>query len=221
MDDAERVVRFALDFNPADAGLLSVRADIAARRGHYDAAVGWLQKAIEARPGDLGLRNQMSLLHQSQHNLAAAAEAAQQALDITPDNVGMLRRMSDLSARQGDMATAFALAERVLQAAPADAVGHYHVGWLHQLRDDWAAAERAQRAAVDLAPDNAGQLRRLSDILFRRGDIAGAFEWADRATAARPDEAANHVHRAWLHLHQSELDHAEAALRTGLGKSAQ
>src|SRR4051794_28151898 len=86
LDDADRVVRFALDFNPADAGLLHVRADIAARRGQYDTAVAWLEKAIEAKPGDLGLRNRMIALHQDQNNLVAASEAAEQALAIVPDD---------------------------------------------------------------------------------------------------------------------------------------
>jgi lipopolysaccharide biosynthesis regulator YciM len=59
VDGAERVVRFALDFNPADVRLLSVTGDIAARRGDYPAAIKWVEKAIDAKPGYFHARNQL------------------------------------------------------------------------------------------------------------------------------------------------------------------
>ncbi len=37
LDDAERAIRFALDFNPNDTGLLLVLSDVSWRRGHYAA----------------------------------------------------------------------------------------------------------------------------------------------------------------------------------------
>ena len=46
LDGAERVIRFAVDFNPTSVGLLSVLGDIAARRGQSTVAIIWIQKEL-------------------------------------------------------------------------------------------------------------------------------------------------------------------------------
>ena len=50
LDGAERVVRWALDFNPSNSRLLSSLADIAFRRCQHDVAIEFTERAIEAGP---------------------------------------------------------------------------------------------------------------------------------------------------------------------------
>jgi tetratricopeptide (TPR) repeat protein len=213
LDGSERVVRFALDFNPTNPGLLSVLGDIAARRGQYPTAIQWIEKAIDAKPGDLQVRNQLVSLHIDRHDLSAAREALSQALEIAPADPALLRRMSDIAARQGDMVGAFEWADHFVTASPQDPASHAHLAGLHLSQSNFAAAETAQRGALELAPADPGVLRRMSDIAVRSGDMQTALEWADRAIAARPNQAASHIHLAWLHLIQGDLAASESALR--------
>src|SRR5580692_10093985 len=86
LDGAERVVRFAFDFNPTDPNLLSLCGDIAVRRGDDQAAIEWFNKAIEAKPTNLHYRNQLVGLYVTRHDLAAAEEALRLALEIMPED---------------------------------------------------------------------------------------------------------------------------------------
>ncbi|MBI4161807.1 MAG: alkaline phosphatase family protein, partial [Acidobacteria bacterium] len=74
-------------------------------------------------------------------------------------------------------------------AAPEAGTTLYHsnLATLLMLRGDFEAAAREYRRALELQPDSVPALTGMSELAFRRGDSAGALEWARRAIEAGLD----------------------------------
>jgi hypothetical protein len=66
----------------------------------------------------------------------------------------------------------------------------------------------ALRLALEIAPAEPALLRRMSDFASRRGNMAEALDWADRALAASPQDLASHNHLVTLHLSQANFAYA-------------
>ena len=103
--------------------------------------------------------------------------------------------------------------ERVLAFDPALWEAHFGLGLVARRREDFAAAARSFRRALELAPDQADVLHELGVALLATGARAESLELLDRAAALRPREAAYIADAGFARLRAGDLDAARERLR--------
>src|SRR4051794_32648022 len=81
---------------------------------------------------------------------------------------------------------------------------------------DLPAARRALERALELVPDDARLMRRLSEVASQQGDSAVALLWAERAIAGRPYDPHGYNHLATVHCRVGDFGSAAAAVTQGL-----
>jgi Tfp pilus assembly protein PilF len=69
------------------------------------------------------------------------------------------------AAQAGRLDEAEALYEEILEEAPDLAVARYNLGYIHQQKEDWPAAEAEYRRVVELEPDRADTYSALAAVL--------------------------------------------------------
>lgn len=107
-------------------------------------------------------------------------------------------------------------AERLEREAREDARNPYAqfaLGWHARRGGQLEVAERAYRAAITLAPDDAAALTNLGNVLAMRGHSDEALQLYARAVKADPEEAAPHFNASQLHLRRFEYTPANDELR--------
>jgi TolB-like protein/Tfp pilus assembly protein PilF len=149
-----------------------------------------------------------------------------QALDLDPAFAlawAELVRAYTIEAGQGwtPVAEGYARAReavaRALVLEPELAEGHAQMGWIQMYHDwDWHGAEASFRRARELAPGNAGVLRRAGVLAGNFGRIDEAIAFDRRALEQDPLSAAVY-NNLGIHLNANgRLAEAEAAYRKAL-----
>jgi tetratricopeptide (TPR) repeat protein len=178
---AERVLGWALDFNPEHAGLLRRMSELRLEEGKAREALDWAERALAADRGDVESYAYLGLVHMRQGRYAEAAELLVRAVEIKPDNPWHLRRLADINVHLGRGAEAIALAERAATVRPD--VGQWlFLAGLKQRYGDHAGAEATLTDAAQHTPENSAPLRRLAELHMARGDLAAAEQWATQAS---------------------------------------
>jgi tetratricopeptide (TPR) repeat protein len=189
--------------------------EICARQGELGAAIGWVKQALMHNEKDVGACLTLGTLHVRRNDPAAAEAAYREALDMAPGDARVLRRLSELALRRGDLRAAIALAGEALEARP-DVGNHLHLSALHLRAQALQAAETVARAGLARFDSQPALLRRLSEVLARRGDTVGAIKSAEDAIGADPDDHAAYGHLATLYLRHNDPESAHAVVQAGL-----
>ena len=132
------------------------------RRGHHDAALDLLVRAVSLDPGDAAIRSNLARVrtvvgHRLVHagRVQEAEVQYRAALDADPREAGAWIGLGELQLRQRD---------------PRDAA-------------------EAFRRAVELRPEDAETRIRLGQAYYNLGDLPAALSEWERAAATRPDDA--------------------------------
>ena len=137
----------------------------------------------------------------AQESIAANAQAALSAgrpaealawlrrgLDAEPGSAELRRECARVAWMMGDVARALTDCREALERAPADVAAWTLLGEILRSTDA-AAAERAWRRAIELAPDDAEPRFHLGNLYRERGDPRAARREYERALAAAPEHA--------------------------------
>jgi Tfp pilus assembly protein PilF len=207
-------------------GILALqKGDQVGARTHFERA------AASGRPGArthlARLLIAMGLHDEAARELAAVLSAEK----VEPEVLGQARRLRlglerpDLemeleragraalsadAARLGEVRAGF---ERVLAFDPALWEAHFGMGLVARKDEDFAAAARSFRRALDLAPEQPDVLHELGVALLATGAKAESLELLDRAAALRPREAAYIADAGFARLRAGELGAARERLR--------
>ena len=114
------------------------------------------------------------------------------------------------AAPPADVGDAF---ERVLAFDSAIWEAHFGVGLVARRGEDFAAAARSFRRALDLVPEQADVMHELGIALLATGSRADALRLLDRAAALRPSDAAYIADAGFAHLRAGDLGAARERLR--------
>jgi Tfp pilus assembly protein PilF len=114
------------------------------------------------------------------------------------------------ATRLRDVRAAF---ERVLVFDPDIWEAHFGLGLVGRQTEDFAAAARSFRRALDLAPEQADVMHELGVALLASGSKADALGLLDRAAALRPGQAAYIADAGFAHLRAGDLRAARERLR--------
>jgi tetratricopeptide (TPR) repeat protein len=209
----ERLLGWALDFNPEHAGLLRRMSELRWDEAKVNEALDWAERALAAERGDSENYAHLGLLRMRQGRYAEAAELLACSIEIKPENPHYLRRLADIMAHLGRGEEAIDLARRAGNLRPKDASSYFFLAGLQQRYGDLDSAEDTILAGIHEMPESAPMLRRMAEFRLARGDIHGAQDWAGRVRTIAPNDPATYDFEATLALKNDDLAAAEDALR--------
>jgi len=99
-----------------------------------------------------------------------------------------------------------------LQSNPNDAIALNNLAWVSRQLKDPKALEYAEKAN-ELAPDNAGILDTLTELLLDAGEVKRAIESQQRAVALAPDNADLRLNLARAFIQDGNKESAKRELR--------
>jgi tetratricopeptide (TPR) repeat protein len=102
-------------------------------------------------------------------------------------------------------------------ADPTQPASTLHATFALMQSGDVAEAERMLGWALVFTPEDAGLLRRMSDIALRLGDAAAAEQWMTGAIGADASHADSYAQLAVLLVRRGARGEAEAALGRAIG----
>jgi cellulose synthase operon protein C len=213
LPSAERLLGWALDFNPKHSGLLRGMSELRWEEGKVEESLDWVEQALAADRGDAENYSYIGLLRMRQGRYAEAAEHVGRSVEMKPDNPHYLRRLADIMAHLGRGEDAVALAERVVLVRPKDAQSYHLLTSLYLRYGHLEGAETTLLTAIREASDRAAALRRMAEFCLARGEVDSARNWAEQAHEAAPDDPANYDLEASVALINGDLAAAENALR--------
>ncbi|RZF66243.1 glycosyltransferase family 41 protein [Sphingomonas populi] len=216
LGNAEQGYRAVLAIEPRNVDALHLLGVVAHQRGHNDAALDLIGRAI-------GQNGRVAAFHHNLGNVlgqlgrqADAVAAYRQAIRLQPEHVEAHASLAGLLVQQGEAQEALAAIDRALALRPLDAGKHVNRGnILHALgRSDAAIA--AYRRAIELEPALAAAHNNLGLALIAREEVEAALPCYRRAITLKPDyvEAYVHLGNALQDLGQS--GDAAAAYRQAL-----
>lgn len=211
---AERLLGWALDFNPDHAALQRRMSELRWEQSKADEALDWAEQALAADRGDAENYAYLGLLRARQGRYTEAAELLGHAVEIKPDNPHYLCRLADIMVHLGRSEDAKAFALQATSLQPKNVHNYLFLASLQRRYGDFDAAEATVQAGIKQVLESAALLRRMAEFRLARGDIYGAMRWAERAREAAPNDLANYDLEANLALESGDLTAAEHALRT-------
>ncbi|GAN82129.1 tetratricopeptide repeat protein [Acidocella aminolytica] len=211
---AERLLGWALDFNPDHAALQRRMSELRWEQSKADEALDWAEQALAADRGDAENYAYLGLLRARQGRYTDAAELLGHAVEIKPDNPHYLCRLADIMVHLGRSEDAKAFALQATSLQPKNVHNYLFLASLQRRYGDFDAAEATLQAGIKQVLESAALLRRMAEFRLARGDIYGAMRWAERAREAAPNDLANYDLEANLALESGDLTAAEHALRT-------
>ncbi len=165
------------------------------KRGDYEEATKWLEKAQDMRPDDVHTMNNLGVVYCCRGNYRRAEAVLRQATDKKPDwakawdNLGLtLYRME----RPKDSREAF---QTEVALTPRSSIAHYNLGCAYAAEGDTQAAVKSFEEAIACSPENVDAIHNLAVLLSGMKDRDPARELAlyQRAIAVDPTFAPAHL----------------------------
>jgi Tfp pilus assembly protein PilF len=188
----------------------------AAANGRPTARANIARLLIAAGQREDASRELNQILSTAAADLDALAQAHRLRLGLErPDLEAELERagraaLATDAMRLDEVRTAF---ERVLAFDPNIWEAHFGLGLVARRSEEFVAAAKSFRRALDLAPDQADVMHELGVALLASGSKGDALGLLDRAAALRPGEAAYIADAGFAHLRAGDLSAARERLR--------
>lgn len=173
-------------------------------RGDYAAAIDQFEKSVAIKPDHYDAMHNKGLSLQSLGRDDEAIAMFETVLAHRPNAARTLNALAHARMQRGETDAALALYQRVIETRPASRddllEALFNSGILLQRMERLDDAQRALRAAVQLAPDDVAARRALGAVLAQRGDVAGAAEQFAAAVDLDSEHAAT-----WANLGVAQL----------------
>ena len=190
---AEQGYRAVLAIEPRNADALHLLGVIAHQRGHNDAALDLIGRAI-------GQNGRVAAFHNNHGNVlgqlgrhADAIAAYRQAIRLQPEHAEAHASLAGLLSQQGEAREALAAIDRALALRPRDAGKHVNRGNILRTLGKSEAAIAAYRRAIELEPALAAAHNNLGLARAAREEVDAALSCYRRAIALKADYAEAYV----------------------------
>jgi len=172
------------------AKVLGRVADFYRRAGDFPEAEGALRQALVADPKSLATLFQLGAVLERQKRHDAAETVFREALVIEPESAPVLNYLGYMNAdRNVRVEEAYTLIQKAVDIDPQSAAYQDSLGWALYRLNRLDAAEQAVRRALERDAENAVILDHLGDIVSKRGRVAEALGYWQRAMKGEDDES--------------------------------
>jgi tetratricopeptide (TPR) repeat protein len=216
LDDAERLCRQILAFNPRDAESSHLLGRIAHRTARRDLAVAMISQAIAVNPDVAGYHADLGTLFAELGRLDEAAACYGAAIAVQPTYAAAHFSLGNTRRSQGRPKEAIACYRAALALKPDYAAAHNNLGGVLEDLRLYDEAIACHRAALALRPDFPEAQLNLGVALQAQGKLAEAVVCYRAALALRPDFVAAQYNLGNAARDQGKLDEAVACLRAAL-----
>ncbi len=184
------------------------------RRGRYDDARGWFDRALQLEPDDPDLLGNVAMAIDIAGDFDRADELFELALSHDPEHVNNMRNWASRLARRDEVERARALLEGV--AASADATGN-HLGSVAYWLMEWGDYDEAGvllEKALSLDPNEPTAMMNQAALWYLRGDLEAADARARQAVEGASVADRNDLEREalWLRTTYGDVEHRAAAV---------
>ncbi|RAS37946.1 tetratricopeptide repeat protein [Paraburkholderia bryophila] len=153
----------------------------------YDAALGWLDKALSLAPDNPRYHFVRAQVLAGAQQFGAAISAYRQALALEPTaSADVLFALAGAQQATADYPAAIDTYASVLALEPTHADALNNLGNCHRQRGDAEHAEAAYRRAIDVQPGDANALTNLGTLLEALGRLDEALVLLEAAVQAAP-----------------------------------
>ncbi len=221
-NDAEAAYQTALTNDPANGDALRGLGIAYQRLNRPEEAEAILRRATDIRPGNAGLFNSLGVLLFQWGRFDEAATQYEYAAALRPDDMKYLANLGSAYIFQGKFAAAATCFQKAIDIRPTKSA-YSNLGLMHFYTGNYNAAIEAQRAAVELQPNDHLARANLGDTLLAAGfavEARQAFEDANRmATSAlqvNPNDPLILIDMAWIKTDLQEHDEARKLIERAL-----
>jgi Tfp pilus assembly protein PilF/4-amino-4-deoxy-L-arabinose transferase-like glycosyltransferase len=213
LDAAEEEYLAALDGHPGITGAdaLNDLGIVAARRADYARAAEYFRRAIAYNPDYSKAYNNLGNLALEGGDAAAARRYYEQALAVDAADARAYYFYGRLLLAEGDAEGAAAKFERAVYYQPNFTAAWFELGKLARAGGELARAQECFAEALYYLPGSGEARAALADVLYARGDYAGAAR-EYRALVATADDPRSHYNLACALARLGRADEAMAEL---------
>jgi TolB-like protein/DNA-binding winged helix-turn-helix (wHTH) protein len=174
-DAAEKEVSTALALSPNSSQTLRLASELATTMRHEDAALELAQRAVANDPLDARGFARIAGAQVGRGNLENAEGQFRKAIELNPTAAGIHYQLASVLVARGDAA-------RALEEAQHEPDEAFRLASLALALDALGRKPEADQALNTLQNNYASRSAyQIVEILAKRGDLNGAFEWLDRA----------------------------------------
>jgi tetratricopeptide (TPR) repeat protein len=193
-----------------------VRGEQLLRSGQAAAAVPLLLATIEAAPAAFEPHHALGTALMQIGRFADAAAVLAQAVALRPTSAAAFWDLGAAYDQQDAHAQAIEAYQRAVALSPRLGEVHLRLGQLYAQYSRHAEASASFDRAADAQPKTTEARLYRSDAALLRGDMAAAEDWARKAVALAPGNAAAHGGLAGILYNQGRFDDAAACFELAL-----
>jgi serine/threonine-protein kinase len=186
-DNANQAAARAVGMSPNLAAVQMTQGTIHVDQGKFDVGLQELEQASKLDPRSADVHAALAEAYRQQGRLADAKAEFQTATDLDPDNWRWPYLLGALQIDSGDLKSAEQNLNEALAKTPDNARILYDLGIVYRKQDRLADAQRVLEKSVGLDA-RANPVTELANVLFEKGEFAGAIDMFKRAVELNPSK---------------------------------
>ncbi len=211
LEESLAAYRRALGKDPESALLHRKVAELLARAGQPEEAVGFAERALELEPDNTDVRIFLGTLHRIRRDIGAAEKVLLEP-DGTPLDADAGLLLYGLYADAGRPEDALRLARWLVRAEPTSLRSYFALSRAYERLDRPAEAEQALRQALRQEPENLAVFGALARARRQRGDRDGEIAIYQEVLDRQPDHHATLMALADVYIALERWDDARDVL---------
>lgn len=188
LDEAEALLRRALQLNPDDTFIMRTLALVVADQGRVKDAVAMLEQALTVTPDDSSLSYVLANIHERAGEWQRAVEIMDAVIVREPKNADALNFVGyTLVEHNTELDRAEGLLKQAVDLRPGDGFITDSYGWLLYRRGKYKDALTHLKRAHELVPDESVIAEHVGDCLKAMGKKKEALEYYKKALELFPE----------------------------------
>lgn len=187
-NDANRVLRRAVDMNPQDEQSLLLYGVSLQSSGDIRTAIEYLEKAHQINPDEVSTISTLAIAYHNIGQIERSNELYEMGLKIDPNNATLLNNYAyNLSERNEKLDEALEMSKKSIEKEPRNSSFLDTLGWIYYKLGQFDLALKYIRQSLDISPDNSVVNDHLGDIYLARDDISNALKFWEKALEFDPE----------------------------------